>query len=392
MTEPAGAGGTAPRAWLRVGGLTVARQQLGLAVALGCERIVCLARALGPELLALQHVAEAAGTQFHAISAPRALSGLVTAADELVVLADGLLADPAEAARLLDAGPGVLVQPVEAGLAAGFERIDLNHASAGAMRVPGALVERLADLPGDVDAASSLLRIALQAGVPQRSIDGADTAPLRWTVVRDDDQAHAIEADWLRRRLPDERPAAVGPWLARTAAQRLGPALLHGAGGPRTLVWSALALALFALGAGWLGFAWLGLLLAALGWIVRQTAEQLQQVERKALLLPLPRWPDSALYGWVFDLLLVILAGWSATVFAGRPHAEVFFAPAMLIALVRLVPRALRSRWTGWLEDRSLIALGLMAAALAGQAGPVHHLAAAALALAGILLPRGDRG
>ncbi|MGH6787318.1 MAG: hypothetical protein ACREBO_10840 [Novosphingobium sp.] len=391
MTEPAGAGAALPRAWLHVGGLTVARQQLGLALALGCERIVCLARALVPELVGLQHVAEAAGAQFHAVSAPRALSGLVTAADELIVLTDGLLADPAEAARLLDGGIGVLVQPVEAGLAAGFERIDLNHASAGAMRVPGGLVERLADLPGDVDASAALLRIALQSGVPQRPIGGPDGTP-RWTLVRDDDQAHAIEADWLRRLLPDERPAAIGPWLARFAAQRLGPALLHGAGGPRTLVWSALALAVFALGAGWLGLAWLGLLLAAIGWIVRQTAEQLQQVERKALLLPLPRWPDSALYGWMFDLLLVVLAGWSATVHAGRPQAEVFFAPAMLVALVRLVPRALRARWTDWLEDRALLALGLMAAALAGEAGMVHHIAAAGLALAGTVLPRGNRG
>lgn len=381
-----------PRAWLHVGGLTVARQQLGLALALGCERIVCMARTLVPELVGLQHVAEAAGTQFHAISAPRALSGLVTAADELVVLADGLLADPGEAARLLDSGVGVLVQPVEAGLAAGFERIDLNYASAGAMRVPGGLVERLTQLPADVDAASTLLRIALQAGVPQRPIAGPEAGTVRWTLVRDDEQAHAIEADWLRRRLPEERPAAIGPWLARAAAQRLGPALLHGAGGPRALVWSALALAVFALGAGWLGLAWLGLLLAAIGWLVRQTAEQLQQVERKALLLPLPRWPDSALYGWVFDLLLVVLAGWSATAHAGRPHAEVFFAPAMLVALVRLVPRALSARWTAWIEDRSVLALGLMVAALAGQAGPAHHIGAAALALVGILLPRGNRG
>ena len=89
MMEPSAADSAIPRAFLHVGGLTLARQQLGLALALGCERIACVARGLTPEMLALQHAAEKAGAQFHVITGPRALSGLVTATDEVLALAEG---------------------------------------------------------------------------------------------------------------------------------------------------------------------------------------------------------------------------------------------------------------------------------------------------------------
>jgi hypothetical protein len=64
----------------------------------------------------------------------------------------------------------------------------------------------------------------------------------------------------------------------------------------------------------------------------------------------------------------------------------------MLVALTRLVPRALGTGWSRWLEDRALLALALAAAQLSGYAGTVHHAAAVVLALAGLLLPRAQRG
>ena len=60
-----------PRAFLRVGGLSVARQQLSIAHALDCERIICLAPAVTPDILALQHLAERRGSQFHVIAGAR---------------------------------------------------------------------------------------------------------------------------------------------------------------------------------------------------------------------------------------------------------------------------------------------------------------------------------
>ena len=111
--------------------------------------------ALSPELLAVQHRCRTRRSTVSTSSpAPRALVGTVTAADEVFVFADGLFASSAHATELLEAGQAVLVQPVESGLAAGSNGSTLSQAAAGAMRLPGRLIEQLADLPIDCDAVS----------------------------------------------------------------------------------------------------------------------------------------------------------------------------------------------------------------------------------------------
>jgi hypothetical protein len=370
----------------------VARQQLGLALALGCERIICLAREFGPELTELQHVAEAHGAHFHAISAPRALVGLVTAADELIALADGLLADPEEASRLLEAGQAVLVQPVDAGLAAGFERLDINHASAGALRMPGRLVERLADLPADIDALSALTRIALQNRVAQRQITVAEASARRWALVRSDDEAHGLEPAWFAERMSAVQVVSPGEWLARAAARRFGPAMLHSAGGKAAGVAGAAVLLALGLGAGWFGLVASGLVLCACGWVTGRMSEELFQVERRALLRKSPRFLTSSVFGWIVDLAMIALAGWGIGASLAAPWGQQFFAPAMVVALTLLVPRLIASRWANFLEDRALVALGLAAAQTSGQAGLALQALAVVLVIAGLAAPRGNRG
>jgi hypothetical protein len=392
MLEPAAAAGMHPRAFLPVGGLSVARQQLGLVLALGCERIVCLARELGPELLELQHASEAKGAQFHAISAPRALAGLVTTADELIALADGLLADPEEAIRLLEAAQAVLVQPVEAGLAAGFERLDINHASAGALRMPGHLVERLADLPTDIDAMSALTRIALQSGVAQRQITVAEASAQRWSLVRSDDEAEGIEPAWFAERMSPVQTVSPGGWLARAAAKRFGPSLLHSANGKLASLVGGGLLAALGLGAGWFGFTTAGLILCALGWITGRMASELDQIERKALLRENPRVSSDLIQGWGTDAVLVALAGWGVGAMPDSSLGQNYFAPAMVVALSRLVPRLVHSPWAQWLEDRALLAIVLAGAQVSGQVGPVTQGLALLLALAALISPRRQSG
>lgn len=386
MLNPVAAGSSQPRAFLRIGGMTVARQQLALVLALGCERVVCIAQGLSPELIELQHVAEAAGLQFHVIAGPRPLAGLVTATDEVIVLADGLFVSAPEAAELLDQGQAVLVQPIEPGLAAGFERIDLNQASAGAMRFPGRLVERVADLPPDCDVASALQRIALQAGVRQRLIPGPGLSGQFWTLVRSEDEAHALEPSWIRQRTSDGAPLGPSRWLARVAVRGLGPALLHAGSTPLTVVIAAAAAAMLAFGAGWLKLPALGLALCALGWVLRESAVLLARIDRD------PARPQRGLdsrttYGWMIDGIVVALAGWGSGIAPGLPAFYGFFPAIMLVALLRILPRSLGPRAGAWLEDRALLALSLAAAILAGVGSQAVHLGAIAAALAGILLP-----
>jgi hypothetical protein len=386
MLEPASAASAQPRAFLRIGGMTVARQQLALVLAVGCERVVCIAQGLAPELIELQHVAEAAKVQFHVIAGPRPLAGLVTANDEVIALADGLFASAAEATALLDQGQGVLVQAIEPGLAAGFERIDQSLAAAGAMRLPGRLVERIAELPADCDAASALQRIALQAGLRPRALPAFGQPGQFWTLVRSEDEAHAIEPLWIHQRTSDGAPLGPSRWLARAAVRGLGPALLHAGSSPLTVVIAAAAVALLALGAGWFAWAALGLGFCALGWVLRESAALLARIDSDAGR-PHRGLDSRTTYGWMIDGIIVALAGWGSNPGAWHGDYGRYFPALMLVALLRILPRSLGPRATAWLEDRALLALGLAAAILAGLGSAAIHLGAVAAALAGILLP-----
>lgn len=395
MLEPVESGHPLPRAFLRVGGLSLARHQLGIVMALGCERVICIARGLDPELVVMQHAAERVGMQFHVVNGARALAGLVTATDEVIVLGEGLLAMPDEAAAMLGA-PGVVVLPAEAGISAGFERVDINHAAAGAMRVPGRLVERLSDLPPDCDVASSLLRIALQAGSPLRNLPAGLLESGRWSLVRTDPEAHAVEAGWIRLHTSSGDAVTAGTGAALLAVRSFGPSLLHAGSGGNHVAAGAFALAALAFIAAWLGSTALALVLAGLAWVARKAAELLLRVERDSRTMAPGRLPREAAFGWAFDAMLVVILGWGMAadrMWAASPGTlERFFPAFVLVALVRLVPRAFEGRWTDWLADRMLLCLILAVATIGGILEPAVLVLAAALALSGAAWPRRNPG
>ena len=377
--------GQLPRAFLRVGGLTVARQQLGIALALECERIICLASTLTPEVVQLQHLAETRGAQFYVISGPRPLLGLVTTSDEVIALADGLFGSTAEAVDLLSEGQAVLVQPIEQGLAAGFERIDLNHAAAGAIRIPGRLVEQIATLPADCDAVSALQRIALQAGVRQRPIPAPGLDGLFWTLVRSDAEAHTLEPQWIRQRTRDTVPLGPARGLALLAVRSFGPALLHAGTGAQALVIAAVVIALLALGAGWFGLSVLGLGLVAMGWVLRESAALLARIEQDA---PSRRHGIDSLtaYGWAIDGVVVLLLGWGMGLAPGHSWLDQMFPPFMLIAQLRIVAAIHDGRWGAWLTDRSVLSVALLAALLGRIGSEAAHGGAVGAAIAVLAL------
>lgn len=391
MLETAAPGSNEPRAFLRIGGMTVARQQLALALALGCERIVCIVHAASPELAELQQAAESAGAHFNLIPGPRQLIGLVTTIDEVIVLGDGLFVSTPDAAALLEQGPAVLVQPIEQGLAAGFERLDINTAGAAAMRIPGRLVERIAELPADCDATSALQRIALQAGVRQRQIPGPVGAALFWSLVRSEEEAHALEPLWIRQRTREDAPLGPSRWIALLAVRGLGPALLHAGSGAGVMAIAAAVLAILALGTGWFGFSGIALGFCGLGWITRETAAMLARIEGDGSPASGPIASRVA-YGWLIDAVMVTLATWSAgALHPGLPLADRIFPPLVLIGLLRMLPRTLDGRWSRWLDDRALLALFLSVTILAGVGTGAIYLASVLLLVLGILLPRGEQ-
>lgn len=389
MMEPAGAEPAPPRAFLRVGGASLARHQLALVLALGCERIICIARGLPSELVELQHVAEDHGARFHVVSGPRGLVGLITANDELIVLADGLLAAPDDAIAQIETGPGVLVQPIELGQPAGFERIDLNHSAAGAMRLPGGLIERIAELPADCDAVSSLQRIALQARVAQRMLPAALSESGGWRLVRDEAEAQHAEGEWFRQYTAVAGAGALSEVAARTAVRSLGPALLHSGSGGNTVGILAFATVLLALGAGWLQFSATALILCGVADVLRRAASLLLRIERHSLNLPRSALPRELLFGWGLDVALVLVLSWSLPARIGESYFIHAFPAIMLVAMLRLVPQVVQAAWGRWLEDRGLacIALALVVVGAGGMPGGLVAALSVALAVAGVAWP-----
>jgi hypothetical protein len=382
MMEPAGPDLALPRAFLRVGGIALARHQLAIVLALGCERIVCVARGLQPGLVELQHVAEDHGARFHVVAGARGLIGLIAANDELIVLADGLLVAPDAAASQIDSGQGVLVQPIEIGQPAGFERIDLNHAAAGAMRVPGALVERLAELPVDCDVMSSLQRIALQSGVAQRTLPASLRDAGGWRLIRDEGEAQRAEAELFREQTSLTGLTSASEFVARLAARAVGPALMHSGSGGNAVGILAAALLLLGGGAGWFQSTVAALMLCTSADVLRRAAGLLLRIERQSLNLPRSILPRELLFGWAMDIALILILSWSRPPEIGESAFIHAFPAIMLVAMLRLLPQIVAGRWTAWLQDRGLICLFLAFIVAAANGMPAGLIAALAVVLA----------
>ncbi|MGF7152972.1 hypothetical protein [Novosphingobium gossypii] len=348
-----------------------------------------MARGTSPELIALQHDAEDAGLQFAIATSAGQLAGLVTAADELVVISEGLFADPEQASALLEGrSPVVVVQPVEGALAAGFERIDINRATAGLMRVPGALVERLHELPVDVDAVSALTRIALQSGIAMREVPAAARTGSGWRMVRSEAEAYALEDEWMRARFAQEGPRTPGRTVARFAVLSFGSSLLHAGNASNVVSAAVLGAVAIAAGAGWFGFMWCAFAFLAIAWLLVEASRLLRATERHALGQACPAIPRADALVWLVDVGFAALILLDTPRFMGEPVIAWLCTPVILLLLLLLLPRVATGRFAGLFGDRALLGLILGFASGLGQVLVVVRLLSVALVIAALVLPR----
>lgn len=392
MLEPAGSGQPFPRAFLRIAGASLAQHQLGLAMALGCQRVICLARGSAPELIALQHGAEAAGLRFNIVGGPQQLSALVTATDEVVVITEGLFAKAAHVAEMLEgAAPIVLALPDDGAIAEGFERLDINNVAAGVMKVSGSLIERLHDLPPDCDAASALTRLALQSGAKMRQVPAEARNAANWRMVRNEAEALGIETEWLRTRLPMRRTATLSDRLARIGVLSFGSSLLHAGNASGITAIGAVASLVLALCSAWLDSPMLAFVLTALSWILVRSSGLLRGAERQAYNIIEPAIPRADALGWLVDACLVLVCVFAlaqaAPGFTVAALGDRIFAPMMLMLMLHVAPRLLRDGLADWTCDRGTLAMVLGVAAGAGYLGTAVRLLAVALTVASIVLP-----
>ncbi len=357
-----------------IAGKSLARRQLDFALAAGCERVIVLGNGAAPEAIALRHAAEERGARFQSIGDAHGLLGAVAAADELVVLAPGLLPEDARALEALERGSAVLVLPAGPGVAAGFERIDLERAWGGALVLPGRLVERLADLPADSDATAALLRVALQARVAEKRLPEEALAEGGWAIAGAGDDAALRQQAWLKRNLPPESGFGAARPLVGIGLRRFAIPLL---GEPRALtgLWSGVGLALLgATGTAMAEWPATSFVFVALAALLAEFAAGLAHLRDAPFGTACKHW----LWRLVPCLIDAALAACAALAIDGS-WLHRLFPPLVLVGVLHAArPR----RWHGpaaLLGDRALLALVLAFAAALDLAEPAVMLAALAI-------------
>ncbi len=354
-------------------GKPLARRQLDFARAAGCAQVFAIGNGASPDAVALRHAAEAAGMRFQAIRDGHGLLGAVGAADELLVLAPGLVPEAEQALEALSRGPAVLVVSAGPALSAGFERIDRERAWAGALVVSGSCVERLSELPPDSEAAPALLRIALQARTPERRMAESLLEDGRWSMLGEGDNLVAREREWLARNTPPapawsfrQRLAdlALRPLAARLlATRRAGPAILA----------AFLLLLGAAVAAAAEGWAPAGFALVALA----SVAADLHG--RFAALRDAPFGRRAGKWGALPPLLVDAGLAACGVLSIDGSLVHKLFPPLVLLGLLHIGRGEEERSPAGLLRDRVVVALMLAIGAAAGFTEPAIMLAALAL-------------
>lgn len=380
------------RAALPLAGRSVIAWQAALLHSLGVERVLCLTdtTTASDELLQLQHALETGGIAFHALKGFAAIPALVRAEDDLVIIADGLLPDRAIVRAVLG-GEGAFARavatiPADHPLATArpedFERIDAARCWAGVLAMRGAPVQQLADMPGDGDAISLLLRLALQAGTPSRDLADRELLPESWLFADSTEALAKHETDLVARAAPPADWRAPGMAIASALVRVLvPPGLAQGglvAGGlGLALLLGAVLLAAFGPAAAALGMAALGAFGAQVSLGFTGIASRLKREE--------PETRASEVLEAVMDILISLtlwfaLAPWPAW----EPLAAL---GPVLIGLARLVALAPGSPLGRSVPDRTSLLLLLALAAMAGRLPEAISCLALGL-LAALLLRR----
>ncbi len=387
------------RAEMMLAGRSVAGWQVDLAHALLCERVICLCEGPNDTLTTLQREVEERGGEFHAIRSNLQLVSLVRADDELIMMADGVLADR-DAVMQFAAGTngdaksalhrGIAVLPAGHSLAAShpedFERIAGDSHWAGFAVIRAGQVHKLADLPPDGDAMSLLLRLALQASVECRQLaDGsADSGDgtARWMIAHSGSAIAEREAALLDSSVSE--PSWTGPGLAiaAIATRAIAPRWIEK--GPEISALSAVFLTLSGVGLTGYGLPLVGLSLAAFG-----AFGGAMSAEWSALRSRLWSQDTSARRATMLTIALDCSAAIVLILALGVPISLVANAalPILAIGLAHLAGRDDRASVNAFWRDRGLHLIGFAIASGAGYLNEALSIFAIA-ALLQLLLRR----
>ncbi len=380
------------RASLTFAGRSVLGWQIDLAMQLGCERMIVLADQRGPEILNAQHQVEAKGLQFYCLSGFERLPAMLQADDEVLMLADGVIGEPASIKKILGlddpAAPNspaprlkkaVICIPSDAPQASAFpdefERIDAERCWAGVLLMRAAPVQFLSDFPAESDAISVLLRLALQAKTACVMLTPQQSSADQWLIAHDTQKLVTWEKSLIARHQSDASIAAPGHALAGWIAAAVGVRALGRAGAGGTFAGAVLMI--FALVLAWTGATLTAVILAALGSMVFAVATQFSALKSALLGIPEASWlarlrdpGGDALLCVVIALLLTPMGEFAATAALGP----------LAIGAARLAAGSSHRLVAAFWSDRPLQLVLLVVAEVLG----LLDFALAAMALTGV--------
>lgn len=326
------------RATLPLAGRSVIEYQAGLAVAAGAGHVVILVERVPA---ALAQAVDRLRRQGLRIEIARSVADALDRfhpEERIILIADGAVAAQ-DAVDALAAGsaPALLALP-DVQDYADFERIDAAERWAGFALLSKPALEATAQMLGDWDLTSTLLRRLVQADAARISaLDSGDQALPPPVLATSPAAIGVIEAGLLRRAAPSE-----GNWtelhLHRLAAGPLVPPLIarqidqdHVAYGGAALAWIAALFAAF-------GLFWPAALLLPVAAVIASAARRMARIWSGTVAAP-PRLADLARHAAALTALILlgkVLAaegGWGWwTVTA--------LVPAALCGIAALVPIA----------------------------------------------------
>ena len=203
--EPAGS----LRATLPLAGRTLVERQARLASAAGADPVVIVVERLPAELAAAIDRLRSEGISAILARSVEEAAEAIQVTDRLLLLGDGVVADPTHFSRLASAGgPAILTIP-DHGVDDRYERIDGDSRWAGLAFIDGELLHRTAAKLQDWDLQSTLLRRAMQAGARQFALR-TDTGDVRLIVA--DRASDLVE---VQNRIVEGAGTAREDWASR---------------------------------------------------------------------------------------------------------------------------------------------------------------------------------
>jgi hypothetical protein len=201
--------GGALRATLPLAGRTVLERQARLALAAGADLIVVAVERVPAPLLEAIDRLRAHGVKVVVARTAAEAAEAVHTGDRLLVVADGLVATETHIERLLGLGAGTILTVPDMRVDDRYERIDAHSRWAGLALYDGEMLKRTADMLGEWDLQSTLLRRAIQSGARQLSLRGEPADDLLTVAERAEDLTD------LQQRIFEGAGAHRGDWVSR---------------------------------------------------------------------------------------------------------------------------------------------------------------------------------